>query len=228
MARPFKIDDLAAPRFGSNYNVLEQVVLNMTNLNGNNNKYYTIELQEADGNYRVFTHYGRVGVTGTKEGRYFMKGGSDDSWKMAEKEFAAIIRSKEKKGYVRVEMAAADVGSGKANSSRASQASCALDARVQRFVEQVYEEASKSLSATIKTPLGALSEPQIDKGFQKLEQIRKAILYKDRRLLVELSSQFYSLIPQRFSGRINADIAVIDDDSKADRQEELLQLMKDV
>jgi len=32
--------------------------------------------------------------------------------------------------------------------------------------EQIYEEASKSLARTIKTPLGALSEEQIKKGYE--------------------------------------------------------------
>jgi len=224
MVKSFKLYDACCPKFDNNYKVIDQVVMNFTNIGGNNNKFYVMELQEAKGSFRVFTHYGRVGAEGTKEARFF-----DNEKDSAEKEFKKLLNEKSKKGYCPVDIAQAAVGSGKAESKlqpRASK-SCSLDERVQKFVDQIYKEASKSLSDSIMTPLGALSETQIKKGCLKLEEIRTALQYSDKKLLTELSSQFYTLIPQRFYGKID-DSVVIDNEDKADRQEELLQLMKDV
>jgi len=224
MVKSFKLYDSNCPTFDNNYKVVDQVVMNFTNIGGNNNKFYVMELQEAKGSFRVFTHYGRVGAEGTKEARFF-----DSEKDSAEKEFKRLFNEKSKKGYCPVDIAQAAVGSGKVESKlqpRASK-SCSLDERVQKFVDQIYKEASKSLSDSIMTPLGALSETQIEKGCLKLEEIRTALQYSDKKVLTELSSQFYTLIPQRFYGKID-DSVVIDDEQKADRQEELLQLMKDV
>jgi len=237
--KSFDIQDVGAPKFPDSYKVAEHMLLNFTDIGSNNNKFYSVELQEANGNFRIFTHYGRVGQQGAKEGRYFFKNEFkqekgktlEDCVKEAvQVEYKRILKEKQKKGYVPVDVSVSDVGSGRIqakSNSLAGKTQCNLDVRVQRFVEQIYQEASKSLANTIRTPLGALSEAQIDKGFEKLEQIRKAIKYDDKKLLVQLSSQFYSLIPQKFYGRIDYDV-VINNDEKADRQEELLQLMRDV
>jgi poly [ADP-ribose] polymerase len=237
--KSYDLYDPESPEFSDDYNVLEQVVLNLTNIGGNNNKFYVMELQEHDGDFRIFTHYGRVGATGVKEARYFTKDEQKDeeetpediAKKFAEKEFQRILKSKQKKGYVPIDMADSDVGSGRVNGNtpkvKTSKKSD-LDVRIQQFVEQIYEEASQSLTQTIRTPLGAISESQIDKGAEKLEQIRKAILYGDDRLLTRLSSEYYSLIPHRFSHRINPAEIIINESDKADREEELLQLMRDV
>jgi poly [ADP-ribose] polymerase len=235
--KSYVIGDPDEPGFGENYKVVNHIVLNFTDINNNNNKFYSMELQESGGGCRIFTHYGRVGAPGTKEGRYFLKSEhkprGDKSLEEyvkeeAEREFQSLLNSKKKKGYVPVEVAVANVGSGKAKPVLKNISMSSLDCRVEKFVGQIYEEASKTLASIIRTPIGALTESQINKGFEKLWQIRKAIKYFDNRLLTELSSQFYSLIPQKFSRRIDAYEAVIDTNEKADRQEEVLQLMRDV
>jgi poly [ADP-ribose] polymerase len=238
--KSFKIEDKTAPDFGANYDVIDQLVLNMTDIGSNNNKFYSIELQESNGDYRIFTHYGRVGVTGVKEARYVLKsdiqpkpGVTIDDYvkEIAKKEYAKIVKSKQKKGYVAVDVVAADVGSQKAKIKQVqakSSSSSSLDSRVNILVEQIYEEASKTLSSAIRTPLGSLSESQIEKGAKKLEEIRQAIQNRDLNETTDLSSSYYSLIPQRFSARINPAEVRIDTTDKADRQEELLQLMRDV
>jgi len=246
--KSFKVNEAGQPKFRNDYDVLKQVVLNFANIEGNNNKFYSMELQKGDGDYRIFTHYGRVGEDGTKEGRYFLKNEQEQqdgksleeiAKENAEKEFGGILHSKQRKGYIPIDFAKADVGSGRAKTNGNDKDNnkdkqiknkpfSSLDSRVEKFVEQIYEEASRSLAKTIKTPLGALSKEQIGKGCNKLEQIRKAIQYYDERLLKELSSQYYSLIPQNFPRRIDPYEAVIDTEDKADRQEEILQLMKDI
>jgi poly [ADP-ribose] polymerase len=237
MVKSFKIGDFRAPKFATDYKVIDQVVLNCTNIQGNNNKFYSMELQKSNGDYRIYTHYGRVGDCGVKEGRYVIKSEVkpkkkqtlDEAAKQAAlNEYQKILKSKQKKGYHVVEIEAADVGSAKAKVKTTSVKCSSLDERVQSLVEQIYNEASASLTSAIRTPLGALSLSQIEKGYDKLEQIRKAIKSRRRKKLAELTSEFYSLIPQRFSGRIDPDEAIINTNDKADRREELLQLMKDV
>ena len=154
------------------YNVLEQIVLNCTNIDGNNNKFYVMELHELDDKYRIFIHHGRVGDPGVKLGKDYPKTSKEE----AEKEYQKILKEKQKKGYVAVELESSE-----AKTKKTAPTKCDLDLRVQKFVEQIYEEASRSLSNTIRTPLGALSESQIEKGRQKLEQIRKAIQYQHNR-----------------------------------------------
>jgi len=226
------------PQFGENYRVLQHVLLNCNNISGNNNKFYSLELQESDGQLRIFTHYGRVGLEGVKEGRYFLKrdfsaedGKSvlDCLKEAAETEFQRILNSKKKKGYVPVDVTLSLVGSGRVESKAAEikTSKSSLDARVQSLVLQIYEESSKTLESSIQTPLGALSESQINKGYDKLEEIKRERARGNITKLVRLSSDFYSLIPQRFSHRIESD-AVIDSDEKICKQEELLQLMRDV
>ncbi len=238
--KAYDMDDPNAPKFCDDYTVLDQIVLNFTDIGHNNNKFYVMELQQCDQDYRIFTHYGRVGTPGAKESRYFLKDDleqeegktiEDIAKEKAEKEFQRILKAKQKKGYVPVDMHHSDVGSGKVQPKSKTQAKKAkqnLDARIQQFVEQIYSEASQSLASTIKTPLGALSAAQIYRGYEKLEEIRTAISSGDKRGLASLTSQYYSLIPQRFQGRIDLRSALIDTASKTDRQEELLQLMRDV
>ena len=87
--------------------VLKSAVLNRTSLEANNNKFYVLEVHEADGCYRLFTNYGRVGADGIKEGRY----GACKDEILAE--FDRIFREKTspRKGYVPVEVEKATVGS---------------------------------------------------------------------------------------------------------------------
>lgn len=98
-----------------NYEVVKNVVLQVTDVAKNANKFYSLELQKnSAGGYRLFTHYGRTddlntkgNEAGTKECRY---GGQHQ----CEAEFESIKRSKEKKGYKEVNLAKSKVGSDKA------------------------------------------------------------------------------------------------------------------
>lgn len=91
-----------------NYTVLRKKSLNYLDPVANSNKYYTIELHECNGRYRVFTDYGRLGVTSTKQVR------ETDNLYTAESEFEKILKSKLKKGYIEVELAQSTTGSQKA------------------------------------------------------------------------------------------------------------------
>ena len=61
--RVYKDNDRSAPFFPSNFSILQHDVLQVTNFNNNNNKYYSLELHEGTQNsrkyYRLYSHYGR-------------------------------------------------------------------------------------------------------------------------------------------------------------------------
>ena len=54
------------------------------------------------------------------------------------------------------------------------------------------------LTDTKKMPLGKLSKSQIAKGFEVLEEMEAAMKKKKTSGLMELSSQFYTIIPHNF------------------------------
>lgn len=70
-------------------------VLNQSNVTSNRNKWYCAEIQKhPDGRYRIFTHYGRVGISNIYEIRQFMDGIPITEYSLIEKEFHKIINKK--------------------------------------------------------------------------------------------------------------------------------------
>jgi poly [ADP-ribose] polymerase len=110
---------------------------------------------------------------------------------------------------------------------------------VQEIVSYLYGEATNALISTvnasitangIETPLGVLTIGQIDKGEAILQDIAKAVgKKKNRDELVDLSGQFYTLVPHKFGrSKEQALAAVIDSANKIDEKQETLQLMRDM
>lgn len=102
---------------------LKYKVMHCGNVEGNNNKFFCIELQEnpTTQEYRIFTHYGRLGDVGVFDIRGPVK---DDMHKSLEEEYERIIRdklkgkmvkdkdgSKRRENYVEVDVIAPTVGS---------------------------------------------------------------------------------------------------------------------
>ena len=75
--KAWKIGAPGEPDFPDDFEIVKKAVLQKTDLNANNNKYYAIELHRAKSQFRVFTHYGRTDDlendpdAGAKESRYF-------------------------------------------------------------------------------------------------------------------------------------------------------------
>jgi len=66
-----------------------------SNVCGNNNKFYSIEIQKnSSGEFRVFTHYGRLGKTDTYESREIYENKPITDQSLVEKEFDTILNSK--------------------------------------------------------------------------------------------------------------------------------------
>jgi poly [ADP-ribose] polymerase len=78
-----------------------------------------------------------------------------------------------------------------------------------------------------KMPLGKLSKTQIAKGFEVLEDIEALLKNKNpsRAKMDELSSKFYTIIPQDF-GRMRP--PAIDDQEKLQKKYDMLMVLSDI
>lgn len=219
---------LPSYKFGTNpfpadYKVIRSVTLQCTDLSGNNNKFYQMELHEAGGQHRVYSCYGRTGKNGVREERM------PSSEHEANACFDAIVHEKttrKRERYTEVKVATTARGSEvgrqmlhsddikkdkiQIQGNVAVAAGPKLSPSVVRLVERLYAEAGQtvrgqlnaSLQTTAENPLGTLTLGQIEAGKQVLDEVNSVLVGRpnlvgsiDRRL-IELSNQFYSAIPQ--------------------------------
>lgn len=219
--------------------------LNFTDIVNNNNKFYNLEvIKSSDSNYYLYTVYGRVGASGAKEYR------ACSSLAQAEKEAESIVKAKNKKGYVEVKLAKADVGSelGKAKVDATvtveslkkagvkvqeePEAVSKLHTEVQDLVRTwfgVTQEFVELNLDTKKCPLGQLSLDQIDKAKEILTEATRIVNLKKPNTndLNDLTSQYYSNIPHVLPHRINADLLRFDDMSKITKAQDILDVFAD-
>jgi poly [ADP-ribose] polymerase 2/3/4 len=114
---------------------------------------------------------------------------------------------------------------------------------VQEFVRHLYDEATSALTSTvaaritahgIETPLGVLTLGQIEKGEAILQRLwalfqKKKIGDKERDQMVDLSGEFYTIIPHRIGrSRRAVQEATIDTLPEFNQKQETLQLMRDM
>ena len=231
MTKAFYLHDTHAPSFSESYQVLQSAVLNRTSLEGNNNKFYVLEVHEADGVYRVFTHYGRVGTEGVREARYTQ----ELTEALAEYHKIYAEKTGPRKGYVPIEIEKATVGSQalraeteKAFAEKRGVKESELAPEIAQFVDHIYDETKAELVRRIETPLGSLSQNQIERGAEMLRALRFAITRGHTDQVVPLTSRYYSLVPHRLGRWSKPEDVAIGTIEQADSEEELLQLMRDV
>lgn len=95
MANPIKAEKVKSNSNGGFTETLKYYVMHQANFDTNHNKYYCLELQKhPDGRYRVFTHYGRLGMTNVYEIRDKCNGQPIFDLALAEKEFEHIHKKK--------------------------------------------------------------------------------------------------------------------------------------
>lgn len=207
--KAWKFGDSAAPSFPKDFEIVKKVVLQVTDLTNNNNKYYALELHKGKGNkYRLYTHYGRTDDleanpdAGQKECRYF------DSLPEAQAFYDQIYREKTsaRKGYREVALASSKIGSqkargtstghmddrtleklaakaaggGKAKPAKAS----TLRPEVQELVRYIYDEATNALTTTVAATITARGI-ETPLGILTVGQIEKG-----EAILADLYDQF--------------------------------------
>jgi poly [ADP-ribose] polymerase 2/3/4 len=208
--KAYKQGDPSAPKYPADFEVLKKAVLQVTDIKTNRNKYYAVELHQAGGSFRVFTHYGRTDDlesnpdAGAKESRFFMDGGEAAAC------YEQIFREKTspKKGYKEVSLASSKIGSQKsrgasvgevdaktiakiaaANKDKPAPKVSTLHPQVQELVSYIYNEATSALTSTvaakitangIETPLGVLTVGQIERGEVILQGLYKLFQSKSK------------------------------------------------
>ena len=184
MTKAFSLNVMDSPFFSVKH-VEQRIILNYARIQTNSNKFYIMEFQEGVGEYpyRIYTEYGRMGRTPRRHERCFL------TRVEARNEFEKILSSKRKKGYELIVI-----------EDEWDEFSLKLfRAPVQNTTIQ---QISQSHSFSIDTPLGKLSEIQLLRGIQILNEIEEK-LHNGTHDVIHLSNQFYSLIPVVFGNRID-------------------------
>ena len=211
---PLKSHTFGTNAFPSTYEVTKSETLQLTDMCGGSNKYYLGELHKSGCQYRIYTSYGRTGAAyAAKEERFPERSN-------AESEFDALIKSKIKKGYRKVEMAATSQGTDVGNTRILStdvkltptvtKNSVSLEASIVNLVTRLYNAAGQScqsqlqgsLQTSAKNPLGTLTQGQIAAGKQVLYDVNQYLAANKHLInsvdpkIVKFSNEFYSAIPQ--------------------------------
>ncbi|KAM4727595.1 poly [ADP-ribose] polymerase 2 [Anableps anableps] len=199
-------------------NDVYDVMLNQTNLQFNNNKYYLIQLLEDDGSkvYSVWMRWGRVGKVGqnslTPCGRDLLK--AKDLFK---KKFLDKTKNEwdSRDGFEKVagkyDMVFMDYAGDEKEENTTTvdvapkKQPSRLDAKVQSLLELIcdlkaMEECVLEMKFdTKKAPLGKLTSEQICAGYAALKRIESCLKKKgSNRELLEACNQFYTRIPHDF------------------------------
>lgn len=193
--------------------------LNQTDIKTNKNKFYIMQIIEKANKYYLFIRYGRVGEKGRLSNSPYDS--ADSAVNYFEKQFKSKTGNHWsnrdnfvcKKGkyylcqmdYEDIEEVKSDDDNDSTQNNDSKEAVCTLHPKVQDFLKLVsdVEEMTKTMVDldidTTKMPLGKLSQSQIDKGYNILNQILSALnkpksVDRDEYIL-DLSSQYYTLIP---------------------------------
>lgn len=204
-------------------NDVYDVMLNQTNLQFNNNKYYLIQLLEDDAqrHFSVWMRWGRVG----KMGQHSLVACSGDLNKAKEifqKKFLDKTknnwedREKFEKVPGKYDMLEMDYTTNTQSEEESKGDSLKsplkpesqLDLRVQELIElicnvQAMEETMVEMKYdTKKAPLGKLTVAQIKAGYRSLKKIEDCIRAGQHgRALMEACNEFYTRIPHDFGLR---------------------------
>lgn len=158
------------------------IKLNQTNIGGNNNKFYIIQLLQNGGTYYVWTRWGRVGENGANN---LDNKGTD---------LAAAIQGFEKKFKDKTKNQWHD-----------------RDNFVKHSGKYQLVEVEEGGDDEDDSPMGRLTKTQIEKGQKVLESLEKVLTKEPKSSeVVKMSSQFFSLIPTNFGRQRPEPIRTID------------------
>lgn len=227
---------------------LEEVVLNWTDLTGQktgatalgSNKFYKAQLSQEGAGFKVVFTYGRVGQAGQTQ---VVKA---KTLADAQKQLASKIESKLKKGYSKVDLRVASPGApakaAKAAKKVVRKSSGAFHPEVESLLELLYGSTGRAVAAglsatsgaTADAPLGNLSDTQLDKGADLLEDVESLIKKgkPKKNQLLELTNAYYSTIPRRIDharsgGKLDLERILINSSGRIAEQRSFLTLLRD-
>lgn len=221
---------------------LQYHVMHQANVGKNSNKFYCVELQKSpsSGSYRIFTHYGRLGITDVYEIRDELDGRPIQDEGLARSQFESIhnkkLRGKRDKesgemlSYVDVDVVSPSVGSenirGKAEKTvtvKTAIDTTSSDPRVSKLLDQLVDENVHNVTSrtSIKftadgfaTELGPVTPQHVTKARAALDRVNSFIGRNgadgDDPDVQKANSDYFSLIPKPFSRKITADDMILD------------------
>lgn len=239
-----QVEKVHSNKPGSFSETLEYQLLHCNNFDGNNNKFYIIEIQKnSSGEYQLFSNYGRLGKTSILEIRQHFKGSTDPitNFDDIKDEYDAIIKKKErgkttkgvKEFYTKVDVLSPTVGSSNiceavdVTVSGNESISITADSHpeVTRIIEQLKEDnihnilSKTSLIVTsrgLETDIGIVTESHIDNASSALDELRDHIINKDDEGITTSNNKYFSLIPKKFAGRLQKSDMIVDADKLAE------------
>ncbi|XP_048504416.1 poly [ADP-ribose] polymerase 2-A isoform X2 [Beta vulgaris subsp. vulgaris] len=247
------LDQWLPDHIKTHYHVLKMgdaiydAMLNQTNVGDNNNKFYVLQVLEADGGgtYMVYNRWGRVGVKGQDKlfGAYSCR---ETAVQEFEQKFLAKTRnhwSNRKdfvsypKYYTWLEMDYSE----KDQDQEKFSASCTniqpqeskLEQRVAKFISLICnigmmrQQMMEIGYNAEKLPLGKLSKSTIFKGYDVLKRIADVIGQSNRKLLEQLSGEFYTVIPHDFGFKKMYEF-VIDTPQKLKSKLEMVEALSEI
>ncbi len=230
-------------------------ILNQTNIGANNNKFYVIQLVTKGGKFYAWTRWGRVGETGqsalvgptdlaTAQKAYEakFKDKTKNNWadrasfKPAAGKYALIEvdRSADasKAAEVEEKLKGIDAAAAKVQKATAKKfAPSKLEPAIEKFMALIFDHdmfkgAMASFDIDVKKmPLGQLSQTQVNKGFDVLEELEKAIKSGKKNDVMNETSRFYTVIPHSFGRNVPP---IIDSMELLQKKMDMLNVLTDI
>jgi poly [ADP-ribose] polymerase len=230
-------------------------ILNQTNVGANNNKFYVIQLLTKGGKYYAWTRWGRVGETGqsalvgptdlTAAQKAFnakFKDKTKNAWedrasfKPAAGRYTLIevdrSADEEKAAEIEEKLKGIDASAAKVQKKTAKKFKpCSLDPQVEKFMSLIFDhEMFKGAMASFdidvkKMPLGQLSKNQVEKGYDVLLELQKAIKARKKKEIEQETSRFYTVIPHAFGRKVPP---LIDTEELLEKKMEMLNVLNDI
>lgn len=235
--------------------LVEEVTLNWTDLTGKktgatslgSNKFYKAQIFDEGGSFRVVFTYGRVGQAGQVQE---VVASTLPAAKVA---LDKKVKEKVAKGYTKLDMRSLDEEKAKTDAKVAPVDAAQPKAKAVRTREfhpeveallklmygatgqAVAAGLSSSAGATKESPLGNLSDRQLDKGADLLVQAEamvKGTVKATKNDYIELTNEYLSNIPRnidsaRKKGRLDLDAIVINSEERINEQRKFITLLRD-
>ncbi|XP_057426984.1 poly [ADP-ribose] polymerase 2 [Lotus japonicus] len=249
------LDQWLPEHLKAQYHVLQlggdiyDAMLNQTNVGDNNNKFYVIQALEADngGNFLVYNRWGRVGVKGQDKlhGPYTSR---ESAIQEFEQKFLAKTNNAwsdrknfvcHPKSYAWLEMdysgkePESTVTETPSHSLQKQPLESKLEPRVAKFISLICNVSMMNQQMmeigynANKLPLGKLSKSTILKGYGVLKRLADVIDKSDRKVLEQLSGEFYTVIPHDFGFKKMREF-VIDTPLKLKRKLEMVEALAEI
>ncbi|KAL6210371.1 hypothetical protein ACLB2K_015604 [Fragaria x ananassa] len=219
------LDQWLPDHFKTHYHVLQlgddvyDAMLNQTNVGHNNNKFYALQVLQSDDGSRLVVSWFTIdgGENDWSDRKTFQSFPKCNVWlemDYSEKEGQSAVAEKN-------------------GSALVQPSETKLDPRIAKFVSLICNVAMmKQYMMEIgynadKLPLGKLSKSTILKGYNILKSIADVIDQSDRRMLEQLSGEFYTVIPHDFGFKKMSNF-VIDTPQKLKQKLEMVEALGEI